>query len=87
MVPEEICEQLKRYDIVAYEEVVLREELERHCETYTLFKLAPWPARRWKCHYRVMMGTGVYDGQTVAEAYALALLALLRQEAHSSASQ
>ena len=57
----------------------VREALEARCETYTLIKLAPWPARRWKCHYRLMMGDGIYDAQTVAEAYALGLLALLGQ--------
>jgi len=36
--------------------------------------LADWPARRWKCRYRLMMGEGMYDAQSVAEAYALGLL-------------
>jgi hypothetical protein len=77
MIAGELQRQLAGYGIVDYGEVELREALEARCETYTLIKLAPWPARRWKCHYRLMMGDGIYDAQTVAEAYALGLLALL----------
>jgi hypothetical protein len=77
MLPDEVREQLAQYGLQQYDEVSLREALEQHTETYTLFKLAPWPARRWKCHYRVMMRIGMYDAQSVSEAYALALLALL----------
>lgn len=69
--------RLAHFGVTDYGEVALREELERYAETYTLFKLAPWPARRWKCHYRLMMGTGMHDAQSAAEAYALALLAIL----------
>lgn len=87
MVPEEIRNQLIQYGITEYSEVGLREMLEQHTETYTLFKLAPWPARRWKCHYRVMMRAGTYDAQTAAEAYALALLALLSESPPSSSDQ
>ena len=79
MTVEELQRQLAGYGIVDYGEVAVREALEARCETYTLIKLAPWPARRWKCHYRLMMGDGMYDAQTVAEAYALSLLALLGQ--------
>jgi hypothetical protein len=80
MIAEELQRQLAVYGIVDYGEVALREALEAHCETYTLIRLAPWPARRWKCHYRLMMGDNMYDAQTVAEAYALGLLALLGQQ-------
>jgi hypothetical protein len=79
MIAEELQRQLAVYGIVDYGEVALREALEAHCETYTLIRLAPWPARRWKCHYRLMMVDSMYDAQTVAEAYALGLLALLGQ--------
>ena len=68
--------QLAQHGITSFDEVSLRETLERHVSTYTLIKLAEWPARRWKCRYRLMMGDGMYDAQSVAEAYALALLAL-----------
>jgi hypothetical protein len=77
MLAEELQKQLAGHGVAGGEEVALREALEARCETYTLIKLAPWPARRWKCHYRLMMGDGIYDAQTAAEAYALALLALL----------
>jgi hypothetical protein len=77
MLNEELRHRLGVYGIVASDETTLRESLERHIETYTLFKLAPWPARRWKCHYRLMMREQMYDGQSVEEVYALALLARL----------
>lgn len=73
----ELQARLTEHGITQYGEVDLRLALENHVETYTLIKLAPWPARRWKCHYRIMMGDGMYDAQNVAEAYALALLAIL----------
>lgn len=41
------------------------------------FKLAPWSACRWKCHYRLMMRDDMYDGQSVEDVYALALLVRL----------
>ena len=77
MIPETLQQQLVQYGITVSSEVALREALEERVETYTLIKLAPWPARRWKCHYRLMMRDHVYDAQSAAEAYALALLAAL----------
>ena len=77
MIPETLQQQLAHYGITASGEVALREALEMRVETYTLFKLAPWPARRWKCRYRLMMRDHMYDAQSAAEAYALALLAAL----------
>ncbi len=77
MVPEQLQRDLDQHGITVFDEVALREALEQHIETYTLIKLAPWPARRWKCHYRLMMSDAMYDAQSVAEAYALALLAVL----------
>jgi len=77
MLSEELRTQLIQHGIIAFDEVSLREALEAHAETYTLIKLAPWPARRWKCHYRLMMRNKMHDAQTPAEAYALALLAIL----------
>jgi hypothetical protein len=74
MLPEELQAQLGQHGIVDYGEVALREQLEECVTTYTLIKLAEWPARRWKCRYRLMMGDTFYDAQSVAEAYALALL-------------
>jgi hypothetical protein len=77
MIAEEIQTRLAGYGIIAFDEVALREALEAHIPTYTLIKLAPWPARRWKCHYRLMIGDKIYDAQSAAEAYALGLLAAL----------
>ena len=76
--PETMQQQLIRYGITRYDEVGLRQELEARVPTYTLIKLADWPARRWKCHYRLMMGSAMHDAQSVSEAYALALLSLLQ---------
>ncbi len=78
MLPATVMADLHRYNITDFSEAVLRETLEERVETYTLIRLAPWPARRWKCRYRLMMGADFYDAQSVAEAYALALLASLK---------
>src|SRR5579883_2688983 len=77
MLSEELQSRLVIYGVVARDETSLREALEERVETYTLFKLAPWPARRWKCRYRLMMRDGMYDGQSIEDAYALGLLACL----------
>ncbi|GCE18893.1 hypothetical protein [Dictyobacter kobayashii] len=70
--------RLQQHGITEFDEVALRQTLERYTTTYTLIKLAEWPARRWKCHYRLMMRESMYDAQTVSEAYAMGLLALLQ---------
>jgi hypothetical protein len=57
------------------DEVGLRIELERHLSAYTLYRLTPAAVRRWKCKYRLLFGDTYLDCQTVAEAYARALLA------------
>ncbi|HET8912787.1 MAG TPA: hypothetical protein VFN23_15045 [Ktedonobacteraceae bacterium] len=75
MLNEELQTGLARFGIANFDEVALREALETRIETYTLYKLAPWPARRWKCQYRLMMRDQMYDAQSAAEAYARALLA------------
>lgn len=80
MLSEELHEKLATLGIAASSETLLREALEARVETYTLFKLAPWPARRWKCHYRLMMRDNMYDGQSVEDVYALALLAQLESK-------
>ena len=73
--PAELQARLAEKGITAFDEVALREALETRVETYTLIRLAPWPTRRWKCHYRLLLGDRMYDAQSVAEAYALGLLA------------
>ncbi|GHO44337.1 hypothetical protein [Ktedonospora formicarum] len=77
MLSSELVTRLHQHGIIDSGEVALREELEKHAETYTLIRLAAWPARRWKCHYRLMMGDNIHDAQSAPEAYALALLSLL----------
>ncbi|GLV58166.1 hypothetical protein KDH_50000 [Dictyobacter sp. S3.2.2.5] len=93
--PEELQQRLAGYHVTQFDEVALRQALEQHTTTYTLIKLAEWPARRWRCHYRLMMRESMYDAQTVSEAYAMGLLALLgaavenqeEHEAHSETEQ
>jgi hypothetical protein len=72
-------ERLADLGITNFDEVTLRQELEKRVKTYTLIKLADWPARRWKCHYRLMVGSSMYDAQSVSEAYTLAVLAISEQ--------
>jgi hypothetical protein len=60
--------------ITQYDEAALRQILEEHTATYTLIKLAAWPARRWKCHYRLMLRDDMFDAQNVSEAYAMGIL-------------
>ncbi len=75
MLSEELSSKLATYGFANHDETTLREALESKIETYTLFKLAPWPARRWKCHYRLMTrDQAYYDGQSIEDVYALALL-------------
>jgi len=76
MISEELQSRLARHGIMTCDEVALREALEARVETYTLIKLAPWPARRWGCRYRLLMTDKMYDAQSTAEAYALGLLAV-----------
>ena len=81
MFVEELRVLLAEHGITDLGEVALREALEARCETYTLIKLAPWPARRWKCKYRLMMGDKMYDAQSAAEAYAMGLVGVLGNHA------
>ena len=74
MIPETLRHQLAQHGITSTDEVTLREALETRAATYTLIKLAPWPARRWKCHYRLLLGEKMYYAQSAAEAYALGFL-------------
>lgn len=87
MLNEELQSRLGIYGVTASDETSLRQALEERIETYTLFKLAPWPARRWKCRYRLMMREQMYDGQSVEEVYALALLARLENPSAEEGTQ
>jgi len=80
MLPEPLQTQLMDYGFSDFGEVALREALEARVETYTLIKLAAWPARRWKCRYRLLLGEAIHDAESVAEAYALGLLAALQRK-------
>jgi hypothetical protein len=79
MLPETLQTQLASFGITDLDEVALRQALEARVQTYTLIKLADWPARRWKCRYRLMLRDVMHDAQSVPEAYAIALLAALQQ--------
>jgi hypothetical protein len=59
------------------DEVGLRLALEEHLKGYTLYRLTPAAARRWKCRYRIIFEVTYFDCQTAAEAYARALVASL----------
>jgi len=76
-VPETVHIALAERGIATVEEVALRIELERRLPAYTLCRLTPAAARRWKCKYRLMFGDTYLDCQTVSEAYARALLAIM----------
>ena len=74
--PEDIQQALLDRGVTTLDEVGLRVELERSLPAYTLYRLTPAAARRWKCKYRLMFGDTYLDSQTVSEAYARALLAI-----------
>ncbi len=86
MIPETLLTQLADFGITEFDEVALRQALEAHVPTYTLIKLADWPARRWKCRYRLMLRDVMYDAQNASEAYALALLAAFQHPPTTQAS-
>jgi len=75
--PDDIHQALLDRGVTTLDEVGLRVELERHLSAYTLYRLTPAAARRWKCRYRLMFGDTYLDCQTVSEAYARALLAIM----------
>jgi hypothetical protein len=75
--PDEIHQTLLDRGVTTLDEVGLRVELERHLPAYTLYRLTPAAARRWKCRYRLMFGDTYLDCQNVAEAYARALLTIM----------
>lgn len=75
--PDDVVAALQARGIAARDEVSLRLALEEYLKGYTLYRLTPAAARRWKCKYRIMFEATYFDCQTVAEAYARALLASL----------
>lgn len=73
--PDDVATALAEHGVEARDEVGLRRELEQRLPGYTLYRLTPAATRRWKARYRIMFEADYFDSQTVAEAYARALLA------------
>ncbi len=73
----DLIKQLQTYGITEVGEVELRRHLERFAPSYTLFRLPPAAARKWKARYRIMLAADFLDCQSVEEAYARALLAVI----------
>ncbi len=84
--PSEIIERLVSYNIHLTGEVELRQFLETHAPTFTLYRLAPAAARKWKARYRIMIGDTYLDCQSVTEAYARALLLTLDAQSRLTSS-
>lgn len=75
--PKHIMEALTARGITDIGEVALRQALENAAPAYTLFRLTPAAARKWKARYRIMLAADYHDCQSVREAYACALLSAL----------
>lgn len=76
----ELAARLREQGLTLEDEVGLRRLLEEAAPTWTLIRLNNIAAKRWKARYRLMIGEHWYDAATVSNAYALALLALLKAE-------
>lgn len=75
--PDELSDQLSAVGILDFSEVALRCLLESQVSAYTVYRLPPAAVRKWKAHYRIMLGATYLDCQSVREAYARAYLAAL----------
>ena len=84
--PDDLRQALAARAIAETGEVALRQALEALVPGYSLLRLTPAAARRWKCRYRILLEVGYYDGQSAAEAYARALLAVLQVADRGSTS-
>lgn len=73
--PGDVAATLRARGLPTGGETALRLALEAHLPGYSLYRLTPAAVKRWKVRYRLMAGDAYYDGQTVEEAYARALLA------------
>jgi hypothetical protein len=73
--PEDVVEALAARRLPTAGEVALRRALEARLPGYTVHRLMPAAARRWKTRYRLMVADAYYDGASIAEVYARALLA------------
>ena len=74
--PRELVEQLAARGVAQSDEVALRRTLEALVPGYSVYRLTPAAQKRWKCRYRIMLDAGYFDGNSVAEVYGRALLAL-----------
>ena len=79
--PADLVEALRARQLPTEGETALRRALEDLLPGYSLFRLTPAAVRKWKVRYRLMAGDNYYDGQSVCEAYARALLARSPAEA------
>jgi hypothetical protein len=75
--PADLTAALRAHGLADAGETPLRQALEARLPSYSLFRLTPAAAKKWKVRYRLMAGDAYYDGQTVCEAYARALVACL----------
>ena len=83
----ELAEQLRAHGLTADDEVSLRRALEECTQSWTLIRLNTIAAKRWKARYRLMLGEKWHDAATTSNAYALGILALLKDEPTSSGEQ
>ena len=81
---QELAAQLRERGLTAEDEVSLRHTLEECTQSWTLIRLNNIAAKRWKARYRLMLGERWYDAATASNAYALGILALLKEEPTSS---
>ncbi len=84
--PDDVIQSLAAHDIHLTGEVELRQLLEAHAQTFTLYRLAPAAARKWKARYRIMLGATYLDCQSAAEAYARALVSILDEQSRIEGS-
>lgn len=75
--PDEVIDALIERGVTEQDEVALRLQFEQRVSGYNLFRLTPAAVKRWKCRYRILLDAGYYDGQSVREVYARALLAVI----------
>jgi hypothetical protein len=75
--PDDLRDALAACGATETDEVALRQALDARVPGYSLLRLTPAAARRWKCRYRILLEVGYYDGQSAAEAYGRGLLAVL----------
>ena len=73
--PPNLVAELAARGLPAEGEIALRRALEARLPGYTVHRLMPAAVRRWHTRYRLMTADAYYDGASMAEVYARALLA------------